>query len=101
LTPIFSDAMAQMDFPEESNHEVKADQNYAQILIEIGSSSEELVEIKKIIEESEIRIAEMKAFSTQSVLFKLDVKDIRPVALTLIEHGFSGIKGINALSYKE
>jgi hypothetical protein len=81
---------------KEFNIEVKADKNHAQILIEVNSS-ENYEEARKIIENLGVRIIETKNLSSNHwVLLKLDVKDMRDVALKLTEHGFF-IKGINAL----
>jgi len=80
---------------KEFNIEVKADTNHAQILIEVNSS-ENYEEARKIIEFLGIHITETKHLSSNWVLYKLDVKDMRDVALKLTEHGFF-IKGINAL----
>jgi hypothetical protein len=81
---------------EEFNHEVKVDKNHAQILIEITDSPNTFEEAKKIIKDLGVRIIETKRLSLNNwVLFKLDVKDMRDVALKLTEHGFF-INGINA-----
>jgi hypothetical protein len=50
-----------------------------------------------MIEDLGVRIIETKHLSSNNwVLLKLDVKDMRGIALKLTEHGFF-IKGINAL----
>ena len=80
---------------EEFNHQVKADKNHAQIFIKIASSSTMLEEAKKIINKSAVEIIETTHLSSNWILLKLDVKDMRDIALKLTEHGFS-IHGINA-----
>lgn len=82
---------------EEFNHEVKADKNYAQLLIEISPTSEPFEEATKIIQDLGVHLIETKHLSGNWMLVKLDVKDMRNVALQLTEHGFLNIKGINAL----
>jgi hypothetical protein len=82
---------------EEFNHEVKADKNYAQLLIEISPSSEAFEEATKIIQDLGVHLIETKHLSGNWMLVKLDVKDMRNVALQLTEHGFLNIKGINAI----
>lgn len=89
--------MVQKIIAEEFNHEVKADKDHSQILIKITPSSKTFEEAKRIIEDLGVRIIETKHLSSNNwVLLKLDVKDMRDVALKLTEHGFF-IKGINAL----
>lgn len=88
--------MGQEVVSEEFSHEFKADKNHAQILIKIANSSRAFGEAKKIIEELGIRIIETEDLSSNWVLVKLHVKDMRDVALKLTEHGFF-IKGINSL----
>lgn len=84
-------------FSEGFNHEVKADKHHSQILIKNTPSSKTFEEAKRIIEDFGVRIIETKHLSSNNwVLLKLDVKDMRDVALKLTEHGFF-IKGINAL----
>lgn len=82
---------------EEFNHEIKADKNHAQILIEITPASKTLGEVKKIIEDLGIHIIEKKHLSSNRALLKLDVKDMRNVvALKLTESGFFNGKEVNA-----
>lgn len=81
---------------EEFNHEIKADKNHAQILIEITPASETLGEVKKIIEDLGTHIIETKHLSSNRALLKLDVKDMRNVALKLTESGFFNVKEVNA-----
>ena len=89
--------MVQKIIAEEFNHEVKADKDHSQILIKITPSSKTFEEAKRIIEDLGVRIIETKHLSSNNwALLKLDVKDMRDVALKLTEHGFF-IKGINAL----
>jgi len=79
------------------NSEIKPDKTHAQIFIKITPSSKTVEEAKRMIEDLGVRIIETKHLSSNNwVLLKLDVKDMRDVALKLTEHGFF-IKGINAL----
>ena len=87
--------MGKQTFPEEFNHKIKVNKNHAQILIEITSTLNSLNEAKKIIHKSGVEIVETTYFSPKWILLKLDVKDMREIALKLTEHGFS-IHGINA-----
>lgn len=53
-----------------------------------------------MIEDLGVRIIEMDLLSSDFILLKLDVRDMRNLALKLTESGFSVIKGINALTQK-
>jgi hypothetical protein len=88
--------MVQEMCPEGFNHEVKADKHHSQILIKVTNSSKTFKEAKKIIEDLGIHIIKTERLKSNWTLLKLDVKDMRDVALKLTEHGFF-IKGINAL----
>jgi len=81
---------------EEFNREVKTDQNHAQILIKITPSSKTFEEARKIIEELGAHIIGTMSFSSDWVLLKLDVMDMRSIALKLSENGFLKIRGFNA-----
>jgi hypothetical protein len=85
---------------EEFDHEIKADTDHAQLLIQIGHNAKALEEARQIIGEMGVRITEMKSLSSHWILMKLDIKDMRSVTLKLIENGFSNIKGINAINSK-
>jgi hypothetical protein len=80
----------------DSNYNLVADKNYAQILIDTREPSRSFEEAKRIIEANGISIIEIKYLSSGYVLIKLDVTDIRGIILSLIEFGFSDLKGINA-----
>jgi len=88
--------MVQELFWEELDQEIKAEKMYSQILIHIIDSSELFGEAKEVIQSLGIRIIEAKHLSPNWALLKLDVKDVREVALKLTEQGFL-VKGINAL----
>lgn len=77
------------------------DKHHSQILIKITPSSKTFEEAKRIIEDLGVRIIETKNLSSNNwILLKLDVSDMRNLALKLTESGFSVIKGINALTQK-
>jgi len=86
---------------EEFNHEIKPDENHAQLLIKLGTVSNSYEVAKRIIEDLEIRILEPEQISSDCVLFKLDVKDIRNVSLKITENGFLNFKGMNAMPSKD
>jgi hypothetical protein len=88
--------MVQEQIPEELDQEIKADSTYAQILIKIANTSKAIEDANRIIKELGIHIIGIRHLSANWILFKLDVKDMRDITLTLIEHGFI-VKGINAL----
>lgn len=88
--------MFQEESSDELSLEVKANKRYAQILVKITDSSRSFEEAEKIIESLNIRVMEKSWPSRHWVLFKLDLKDMRNLALKLTEHGFVS-KGINAL----
>lgn len=81
------------------NHELKADKNHAQILVEIFPSSRTFEEAKTIIEASGAHIVDLKHLKSNWVLVELDILDMREIVLRLTENGFSNIKGLNALSF--
>ena len=85
---------------EEFNHEIKPDENHAQLLIKLDAVSNSYEVAKKIIEDLEIHIIETKYLSQDWVVFKLDTKDVRNIALNITERGFFNFKGINALPSK-
>ena len=82
---------------EDVGPEVEADRNHAQILLKITKSLKSDVEAEKIVKGLGVHVIEKCYLSTYWVLLKLDVKDMRDVALKLTEQGFV-IKGINALA---
>ena len=90
--------MTQERFLEELNQEIKADRNYAQILIKNTNYLKTFEEAKKIIEDLGVHIIETKDLSSNWILLKLDAKDMRNIVLKLTENGFLEIRGYNALS---
>jgi hypothetical protein len=88
--------MAKDKIFEEFDSKIESDKVHAQVLIEISTHSKTYEEAKKIIEDSGINITKVKHLSSNWVLFELDVKDMRDIALKLTENGFENIKGINA-----
>jgi hypothetical protein len=85
---------------EEKNDEhIKPDRKHAQILIEVSSGTNTIERAKQIIEGSGVHIIETKKITQERVLLKLDVKDMRDLALKLTENGFSKIEGYNASSF--
>jgi hypothetical protein len=81
---------------EEINNELEADEGHAQILIKTNTSSKTPENAKKVIEGSGIRVIDTRYLSSGWVVFKLNVEDMRNIALRLTELGFSNVKGINA-----
>ena len=79
------------------NHEIKEDRNHAQLLIQISPNSRTYEELKRIIEGLGAHIIQTKCLKLDWILVKLDVTDIREIALKLTENGFPDIKGVNAL----
>ena len=82
---------------EDVGPEVEADRSHAQILLKITDFLKSDAEAEKIVKGLGVRVIEKSYLSTHWVLLKLDVKDMRNVALMLTEQGFV-IKGINALA---
>lgn len=91
--------MTPVDGAIEFNHEVEADKNYAQLLIQVSLTSKEFAQVKKIIKNLDVHIVEAKSLLSNLTLIKLDIKDMRNLSLKLTELGFT-IKGINALTLK-
>lgn len=87
--------MVQKQILKKSNQEFVADRTCAQILLKTNNFSDEFPEVKKLIEASGIHIIEIKHLSSNQVILKLDVTDMRNIALKLTEHGYL-IQGINA-----
>jgi len=88
--------MTQEKTLEELGYKIKANKGHAQILLKMIDAPGSNEEAVKIIEGMGIHVVERNPLSTSWMLFKLDVKDMRDVALKLTEQGFL-IKGINAL----
>ena len=88
--------MARQKSIEGGNFWVKSDKNHAQILLGVDSEINTLDKAKHIIESFGIHIIEIKNISPQLILLKLSVKDMREIALELIEQGFTNIEGYNA-----
>lgn len=82
---------------EDVGPEVEPDRSRAQILLKITDSLKSDAEAEKIVRDLGVHVIEKRYLSTHWVLLKLDVKDMRNVALKLTEQGFV-IKGINALA---
>ena len=82
---------------EDVGPEVEPDRNHAQILLRIVDSLKSDAEAEKIVKSLGVHVIEKSYLPTHWVLLKLDVKDMRNVALKLTEQGFV-IKGINALA---
>jgi len=82
---------------EDVGPEVEPDRSRAQILLKITDSLKSDAEAEKIVRDLGVHVIEKSYLSTYWVLLKLDVKDMRNVALKLTEQGFV-IKGINALA---
>jgi hypothetical protein len=84
--------MKQMDISQ-----IVADTHYAQILLKGDYEIANVHVAKSIIEQNGVRIVAMEYLSNQSVLFKVDVKDIRELVLKLTQNGFLRVEGYNAL----
>ncbi len=81
------------------NHRIEVDKDFAQILIETSPPSKSYAELKKVIKSLGINIIQTKSLSSNHMLIKLDVPDMRDLVLKLSEYGFTNIKGINAESF--
>ena len=79
----------------EFNRDVETDPDHAQILIDIPNSAKGIEEAWEIIGKSGVRIIRTKYLSSNFVLFVLNVKDMREIALKLTELGFC-VSGFNA-----
>jgi superfamily I DNA and RNA helicase len=84
----------------EFNHEVKADPDHSQLMIKIGEHSRTFQEAKAIIEDLGANIIETEQLNSNWIVVKLDVADMRHIALRLSEQGFRKIKGFNAAGSK-
>ena len=82
------------------NYELNAHPDYAQILIEAASCSETSEQARLLIEGQGVHVIETVKLAGDKVLLKLNVKDMRGIALKLIEKGFIGVKGVNAIFQK-
>lgn len=78
---------------------VDVDQNHAQVLIELSSAGDTVEKARTVIEGIGVRVIEARILSSQWVLLKLDVKDMRDVVLKLTQNGFLKIEGYNACSH--
>lgn len=91
--------MVKDEFIKTLNHEFKLDKSKSQLLIVIPPLKT-LQEAKSVIEASGALVIETKYLSSDRVLLKVDVMDIRKIALELVEQGFHIARGINALPIK-
>lgn len=80
-----------------SSLKIKPDKHHSRILIEI-MTSDGLERAKKVIQDFGADIVEVKQLPSRQTLIELNVKDMREVALKMIEHGILVIRGINAVS---
>jgi len=82
---------------------IKTDKNHAQILLKTDDSAT-VEKAKTVIENLGVNILKMETLSGEEscrdVLFVLDTKDMRQVALELIGYGIKPIEGYNASSLK-
>ncbi len=80
--------------PDDRFREIMAEKDHAQILIEL-QSADTLLEARTVIEKEGARVLETSWVSDKWGLVKLDVIDMRYIALKLAERGFL-VRGINA-----
>ena len=83
---------------EGLDYEFEDDQHHAQIMLILSPPIRTLREAQEIIESFGANIVDKKYLSSTCVVIKLDTKDVRSIALHLIEKGFNNLKGINALT---
>ncbi len=74
---------------------INTDPNYSKILIKLLNSKTE-EEADKVIRNLGLEIISKTSFSKDWVVYTLNIKDMREVALILTEHGFT-VEGISAL----
>jgi len=90
---------------EKCAENLEIDMHYSQILFQFDQQGKPLDKARKIVKKLGVNIVDTKIFdfpkdSVLFALFKLDVADVREVALALSEHGYTPIKGYNAPSLK-
>jgi|GEM_PF-2002812 len=74
---------------------INTDPNYSKILIQVlNPTTEEIVD--GIIKSLGLEIISKNRLSMNWMVYTLNIKDMREVALILTEHGFA-VEGINAL----
>lgn len=74
---------------------INTDPNYSKILIKLLNSKTE-EEADRVIRNLGLEIISKTSFSKDWVVYTLNIKDMREVALILTEHGFT-VEGISAL----
>jgi hypothetical protein len=80
---------------DEFSCQISANDEHAQMLIKLEPRLGTYGEAKEIIDAEGIGIIEERYLLPELVLFVLDVKDMRNLALKLTENGFV-VKGVNA-----
>ena len=82
---------------------IKTDEEHAQILLKIDDSTS-IEKARRVIEDLGVTILKTEPLSQPGsdryVVFILGIKDMREVALGLIESGIRSIEGYNASSLK-
>ena len=86
---------------EKCAENLQKDIHHSQILFKFDQGEKSLDKAKEIVKKLGVKIVDIKIFdfpkdSALFALFKLDIADMREVALALSEHGYTPIKGYNA-----
>ena len=86
---------------EKCAENLQKDIHHSQILFKFDQGEKSLDRAREIVEKLGVKIVDIKIFdfpkdSALFALFKLDIADMREVALALSEHGYAPIKGYNA-----
>ncbi|RLE14289.1 hypothetical protein DRJ04_02705 [Candidatus Aerophobetes bacterium] len=86
---------------EKCAENLQKDIHHSQILFKFDQGEKSLDKAKEIVKKLGVKIVDIKIFdfpkdSALFALFKLDIADMREVALVLSEHGYAPIKGFNA-----
>ena len=86
---------------EKCAENIQKDIHHSQILFKFDQGEKSLDKARKIVKKLGVKIVDIKIFdftkdSALFALFKLDIADMREVALALSEHGYAPIKGYNA-----
>jgi hypothetical protein len=82
---------------DEDLQNIGPDRNWAKVIIKIVPPLS-IEKAQAVLNRLNINIISIKRVTNQHLVFILNTKDIRPIVLSLVENGFTEIKGLNAFN---
>ena len=87
--------MSEENTLDEDLQNIGPDSDWAKVIIKIVPPLS-IVNVQAVLNRWNINIISTKRITNQHFVFLLNTKDIRPTVLSLVENGFTEIKGLNA-----